>query len=169
LVGLLGVALLAVGYFLPFVIRVDYLAAGPYPACPAQAPVTTAQSLWDMFVDAATNAPSWVGAAEVGIFYALPVLIQIVVALVGLRGTNTRAIFALGLTFATLEVLIILAAANFLLYFRLHFVFLIVRSTAGGCPAQADMRMLGAGFWALLVGFLICVGSNLAQIMWRRA
>jgi hypothetical protein len=124
-----------------------------------------------MLVDSVTHSPSallWWYSAGVGLFLVFPILLQLAVAFAGLRGWRRHDIFAFGLAYALVQMVVILWVGIFLLSFRLHFVFLILRASSGGCPTQEGVRMLGAGFWALLSGLLVCAGSNLAQLVRRK-
>jgi hypothetical protein len=181
--GLLGVALVIVGYFPPFVIRTDYSPAGPYSACPAyQTVLSLRSSLWELAVDAVRHAPTWWYMAGAGFVYTFPVLLLLAAALAGLRNARGRTIFALGLACAVVALLLTLGAANFLLYFRLHLIFMLpaklllrVRPHAillafspavGGCPpGPSDVHMFGAGLWLLLSGYLVSLVSNLIHLL----
>ena len=181
--GLLGAALVIVGYFLPFVIRTDYSAPGPYPACAVHPPVlSTRSSLWEMTVNAVRYSTTWWDILGVGIVFALPALLVLAAALAGLRNARGRTIFALGLASAVVELLFIVGAANFLLYFRLHVIFMLptkllmsirpypvlqtFHPLAGRCPpGPSDVHMFGAGFWLLVSGYLVSLVSNLIHLL----
>jgi hypothetical protein len=183
MVGLLGVALVIGGYFPPFVIRTDYSVPGPYPVCAVHPPLlSTRSSLWELAVDAVRHAPTWWYMAGAGFIYTFPVLLLLAAALAGLRNARGRTIFAFGLACAVVALLFIVGAANFLLYFRLHLIFMLpaklllsvrpypilqtFHPLAGRCPSgPSDVHMFGAGFWLLLCGYLVSLVSNLIHLL----
>jgi hypothetical protein len=135
-----------------------------------------------MAADAVRYSTSLWDILGVGIVFALPVLLVLAAALAGLRNARGRTIFALGLASAVVELLFIVGAANFLLYFRLHAMFMLptklllsvrpypvlqtFHPLAGRCPSgPSDVQMYGAGFWLLLSGYLVSLVSNLIHLL----
>lgn len=157
--SLLGIALLVIGLFLPWIIRIDYLAHAHCPnglGCPP--PTTDSRSLWDLLVgDGTVSAFSWWLSVAMSFGPLLLVfLLQFVIALVGLRGRGTRILFALGLICALVVLVLYLLAAR---------VFYCLFYCGTGLYVAPGVRILAPGFWLLLGGFLLSMGSDLVLLL----
>ncbi len=157
--SLLGVALLITGLFLPWIIRIDYLAHAHCPNGPGCPPPTTdSRSLWELLVgDVTLSSPSWWLSVAVSLGpLLLVILLQLAIALAGLRGRGTRVLFALGLICALVVLVLYLLAAR---------VFYCLFYCGTGLYVAPGVRILAPGFWLLLGGFLISLGSDLVLLL----
>jgi hypothetical protein len=151
--------LLIIGLFLPWIIRIDYLAHAHCPNGPGCPPPTTdSRSLWELLVgDGTPSAVSWWLSVAVSVGPLLLVLLlQCVIALVGLRGRGPGVLFALGLI-CTLVVLALYLLAARVFYCLFH--------CGTGLYVAPGVRLLAPGFWLMLGGFLLAMGSDLAFLL----
>ena len=141
-IGLLGSALVIMGFFLPsrFVTVV-------FPPNPA---TFSADSYWSMLNNTVTGGSISLTENELGIgSFVLSILIPLVISLAGLAGFGKRVMLLLSLGFAVLGFLEFLLFSSFLLSF----------SRWGG--RVTEIHTAGSGFWLMLSGFPLCIGSSI--------
>ncbi|WP_201394442.1 hypothetical protein [Ktedonobacter sp. SOSP1-85] len=142
LIGLLGSALVIIGFFLP--TRFVTVAFPPLPAS------SSADSYWSMLGDTVTGGTIHELSLEMEIgSFLLAILIPLLTSLAGLLGTGKRNILLLSLGFA------ILGFLEFLLFSALLLSF----SRWGG--RVTEIHTSGPGFWLMLIGFPLCIGSSI--------
>ena len=157
--SLAGMALLVVGLFLPWIIRIDYLAHAHCPNGPGCPPPTRdAYSLWQwLTANFALSVPSsWLALGETIGPLLLVLLLQLGIGLAALRGRGSRLLCALGLLFA-------LGLGTF--YLLLARVFYCLFYCGTGLFTAPGVRILAPGFWLLLAGFIGAVVSDLALLI----
>jgi hypothetical protein len=150
ILSLLGIALFLIGLFLPWIIRSD--------------------ESWSLFQQLVGNPPTpsspvwWQSVAVSFGPLLLLLLLQVAIALAGLRGRAPRALFAFGLTWA----LVVLA----LYLFTARFVYCLGYCSPPPFTPRSftnhETRSLASGFWLLLGGLLICAGSDLVLVFLSR-
>lgn len=132
--GLLGLALLGVGLFLPFITTIDYFLGQS----------TYVSSFWESF--GLYSAIFVIGPI------ALVILTQFIPAPAGSRRVGRRVVFILSL---------ILAIAGLLFFLLItRVLYCIFYCGAVGPWAFKGVRMLDPGFWVMLAGFLISIASS---------
>ncbi|EFH88506.1 hypothetical protein Krac_9980 [Ktedonobacter racemifer DSM 44963] len=145
LIGLLGSGLVIIGFFLParFVTVIFHL----------QPPLYSTDSFWSMLVNTVTGGTIHDLSSEMAIgSFLLSILVPLLTFLTGLFGKRKRAIFILSLIFATLGLLEFLASSLLLLSFSFP-------------HTGTEIHTSGPGFWLMLIGFPICIGSSIAHIV----
>ncbi|WP_201388222.1 hypothetical protein [Ktedonobacter sp. SOSP1-52] len=107
-----------------------------------------------MLVNTVTGGSIFMAPEQISIgSFLLSILVPLLTFLAGLFGRRKRAIFILSLIFATLGLLEFLAFSLLLLSF----------SRWGG--RVTEIHTSGPGFWLMLIGFPICIGSSIAHIV----
>jgi hypothetical protein len=157
--SLVGMALIVVGLFLPWIVRINYLAHAHCPngpGCPP--PSTDAYSLWQLLIgNFALSAPtSWLALGETLGAVLLVLLFQAGIGLAALRGRGTRLLFAFGLVCALAVGVFHLLAAR---------IFYCLFYCGGGLFTAPGVRMLGTGFWLLVAGFAVAAVGDLALLV----
>jgi hypothetical protein len=144
--------------FLPWIIKINYLAHAHCPNGPGCPPPTVdTRSLWALIVDGATPLPSLCLGVVVGLGPLLiVVLLQVAIGLGGLRGRGTRTLFTQGLISA------LVACAWYLLVARVYYCFFYCGT---GLYVAPGVRILAPSFWLMASGFLISVGDDLALLL----
>jgi hypothetical protein len=141
--GLLGLALLVVGLFLPFITTIDYFdVSGPY---------TYALSFWG---SAGLSSALFLIAPV-----ALVALTQFIPAPAGSRRVRRRVVFILSLIVSIVTLLF------FLLVTRVSYC--LFYCAPPGPWTLKGVRMLDPGFWVMLAGYLISIVSNLLSLRLR--
>ena len=168
---LLGSALLLIGLFLPWIIKIDYL---PHAGCPSDskcpAPTTINSSFWQVFLGSVNLAsPNWWLTVAIGPgFLLLLILLQGMIALSALRARGARVLFVVGILTALMALIFNLLTAwiDYCLFFcSPGFVPPGVFHTAPGLFGGVGIRFLASGFWLLLSGFFVIIGSNLVLLV----
>jgi hypothetical protein len=131
--GLLGIALLVIGLFLPWQIW--------SPRLPPSVRPMTAVLWW--------RVRGWV-------LILLVVSTQLVASLAGLLNLRRRVIFAVSLA------CVIFALLFYLFDTRIEYCLFYC---GGYLYRMRGVKMLGAGFWILLAGFLATTASSLALLL----
>ncbi len=141
LIGLLGSALVIIGFFLPsrFVTIV-------FPPAPA---TSSADSSWSMLHNTVTGGNIHFVSSEMEIgSFLLSILIPLLTSLPGLLGKGKRVICLLSLGLS------ILGFFEFLIFSTLLLSF-------GWASHGTETHTAGPGFWLMLSGFPLCIGSSI--------
>ena len=153
LIALLGSALVIIGCFLP--VRFVTVAFPPNPAS------SSADSYWSMLGNTVTGEMRAGGAIydlplkmEIGSFL-LAILIPLLTFLTGLLGKGKRVILLLSRGFA---ISLGFAILGFLEFFFMS-IFLFSGWAGGG--HMTETHTSGPGFWLMLIGFPLCIGSSI--------
>jgi len=142
LIGLLGSALVIIGFFLPS--RFVTVAFPPNPTS------YSADSFWSMLSNTITGGTIRNLSSEMAIgSFLLTILIPLLPSLAGFLGKGKRVILIFSLGFA------ILGFLEFLIFSALLLSF----STWGG--RVTEIHTSGPGFWLMLSGFPLCIGSSI--------
>lgn len=158
----LGATLLSIGLFLPWIIRVNYLAHAHCPNGPnCPPPMIDTRSLFELLVGTATpTSLSWWSAVAVGLGPLLLVIfLQIAIGFGGLRGRGSRGLLALGLISAVVVLALSLLSARF--YYCLFYCGM-------GLFTAPGYRILASGFWLLLAGFIMAIACDLLFLLLGR-
>ncbi len=172
LLTLLGLALLLIGLFLPWIIRIIYLAHAGCPSSPTcPSPWTDARSYWIVFVGSVDlRTPSgWLSAAVGPGLLGAVIVLQGIVMVNAWQGHVSRLLLAGGVLGALVALAIFLLASwiQYCLFFcpPSHIVAPGVFYAGSGLWGGAGVRFLAPGFWVLLGGFLVSIGSDAALLM----
>lgn len=133
LFGLLGSALVISGFFLPS--RFVTVVFPPNPA------ISSADSYWSMLNSTITGGSIALPEHEIGIgSFILAILIPLGISLAGLAGFEKHILFLLSLLFSSL-----------LLSFSIR------------RGRVTETHTASPGFWLMLSGFLLCIGSSMIR------
>ncbi len=144
LMGLLGSALVIVGFFLP--CRITTLPTYP----------DAIDSFWTMLADTVTSESFRLDLSPTNLAigsFLLTILIPLLTSLAGLFGKGKRVILILSLAFAILG----------LLEFLIESLFLFSHFVPNPPFAAQSTTAVALGEWLMLSGFLVSIGSSIAQ------
>ncbi|HEY7415009.1 MAG TPA: hypothetical protein VH593_07440 [Ktedonobacteraceae bacterium] len=149
LLGLLGSALVIIGFFLPVrLVTATVISQFPQP------PTYSADSYWSILIHTITLDlsfdPYW---DIVSGSLLLAIFIPLLSSLAALLGIRKRAFLFFGLGFAIFGWLEVLVVSALLILF-------VGFSFGGHISRHATV---GPGFWLMLVGFSLCILSSIAQ------
>jgi hypothetical protein len=148
-IGLVGPALLISGLFLPW-ITTNF--SEPFPP-------SSTESVWAQIMSQVTfHGFDWSSATSISFYFLmlLPLLTGIWTSLVGLFGKGKRVLFVLHLAFVIIGLVIFL--------FSSYVAYCLFYCGATGPWALKGTRVLDPGFWLILGGFLLSLGTSIAEI-----
>lgn len=172
LLTLLGLALLLIGLFLPWIIRIIYFAHAGCPSGPiCPSPWTDARSYWTEVVGSVDlRTPNgWLSAVEGPGALAVVIVVQGIIMVNAWQGHVSRRLLAGGVLGALVALAIFLLASwvQYCLFFcpSGHIVPPGVFYEGSGLWGGAGVRFVAPGFWLLLGGFLVSMGSDVALLI----
>jgi hypothetical protein len=149
LIGLLGSALVIIGFFLP--VRFVTITFPPNP------PTFSADSYWSMLDQTLTGGSILGPSSLMGIgSFLLAIIIPLWSSLNRLFGEGKRILLLLSLGAAPLGFLEFLVSAQFFLAFS-HWSARVI-----------EIHTVGPGYWLMFIGFPLCIISSIAQYVLSR-
>ena len=158
---LAGITLLIVGLFPPWIIKITYYTGAFCSGGSCPKPTIYSRSLWELLVvDASPFTPGWWLAASLTLVPLLLVLVlQGEIARTGLIGRGSRRLVAFGLICA-----VVVTAYYLYGSWAYYCLFYAGCAATPGPWAAPGERILAPGFWLMLTGFLIAIGSDITLL-----